>query len=106
MSIMYQPIGDWMRTRDEAAWVKWFEEGEDEGEGEGGLNVDSNVKPYGGYIGPPRPEGSQRLEDAYRDVWHARSQEEYRREYAEWALSDLNKCLAEVTRIKQEEACV
>jgi len=81
---------------DEAAWVKWFEEGEDEG-------TDSNVKPYGGYIGPPRPEGSQKLEDAYRDVWHARSQEEYRRGYAEWALSDLNKCLAEVTRLTTEE---
>ena len=84
---------------DEAAWVKWFEEGDDEG----GLNEDSNVKPWGGYVGPPRPEGSQQLEDAYRDVWHARSQEEYRRGYAEWALADLNKCLAEVTRLTTEE---
>ncbi len=81
---------------DEAAWVKWFEEGEDEG-------TDSNIKPYGGYIGPPRPEGSEQLEDAHRDAYHARKDVEYARLHVECALADLNKCLAEVTRLTTEE---
>ena len=84
---------------DEAAWVKWFEEGEDEG----GLNEDSNVKPWGGYVGPPRPEGSQELEDAYRDLYHTRKDVEFARQQVECMLADLNECLAEVTRLTTEE---
>jgi len=68
---------------DEATWMKWLE----------GHRVDRT----------PRPDGSQALEDAYIELWHARVDEEDARGRAEWKLLVLNRCLAEVTRIKQEE---
>ena len=130
MSIMHQPIGTWMRARDEAAWMKWCVSHRVEGE-------------------PPRPEVSPELEPAYLAVWHARLEVADLRERAsvwraragitlgfwgwlidliapqqeagtlsgalaawhshhadlavEQALAVFNKCLAEVTRLTTEE---
>jgi len=89
----------------EAAWMKWFQCGLVKAHEQGDF-FDREAWNTDDEGGPQRPQGSKELEDAYAAVWLARAQEEYRRRYAEEAMADLNKCLAEVTRIKQEEACV
>ena len=68
---------------DEETWMKWLE----------GHRFDRT----------PRPHGSQALEDAYREVWHARVAEGDARGRAGWTLLVLNECLAVVTRLTTEE---
>jgi len=87
---------------DEAAWVKWFEDGLVKAHAQGDF-FDREAWNNDDEGGPQRPQGSKELEDAYATVWLARAQEEYRRGYAEEALADLNECLAEVTRLTTEE---
>jgi len=89
-------------SSDEETWVKWFDDGLAKAHEQGDFFYSEawNNDDEGGR---QRPEGSKELEAAYEKVWHARDEEEFRRGYAEQALSDLNRCRAAVVRITTEE---